>query len=438
MSVAPAMAETFPSNGLMQENKTYDNAATSTNMDGVYEGTVNAIAEYDIIDYIVNAGQYLPADSETVITCPAGSFCPGISGNVQYNQSASQGIQTCPTGYASSVVGASSDTQCYRQCSGNVTIAHATGVTGNDYYGNGTDTCEPTACENGYHVGGLDVVFKTPIVPIDYNDVANSYGYIPANGRGGRNYTNYGLTNNNTWAAEYEDGTIVSGRASCQSSATPDNMAVLYIMQNISAVMSGDMEFSELKAGVAQLVGDAKANWVENVFNQMMTGQLTEAQALTKVLGMFGINENANYTTSSTGQYCYCQLDGYIPNGGTLQAVSAPWVFAFTRDVAIGCADNCALYCGNSLVGGYSSSNSLAFRAAMLGAIESSPSMCEANTIKINWSDAAQTDIDANNAGTVTYGSDVRTPVKAQTIKGKTFKGWRFSKPEQTTTGNNG
>ncbi|MBQ7409489.1 MAG: hypothetical protein IJV03_02905, partial [Alphaproteobacteria bacterium] len=104
--VAPAIAEpsntgTFPNDGYMQEDYTYTNAATADNMDSVYEGTVNAVAEYDIIDYIVNAGQYLPADSATVITCPAGSYCPGIRGNVQYNQTTPQGIQTCPTGYDS-------------------------------------------------------------------------------------------------------------------------------------------------------------------------------------------------------------------------------------------------------------------------------------------------------------------------------------------------
>jgi hypothetical protein len=75
---------------------------------------------------------------------------------------------------------------------------------------------------------------------------------------------------------------------------------------------------------------------------------------------------------------------------------------------------------------------SLAFRAALFGSVQPSLAMCEANVININWSDASQTDIDANNAGTATYGSDVRTPVKAQTIKGKTFKGWRFSKPTET------
>jgi hypothetical protein len=68
----------------------------------------------------------------------------------------------------------------------------------------------------------------------------------------------------------------------------------------------------------------------------------------------------------------------------------------------------------------------------MLGSVtdfQPMPASCEANTIMINWSNADANDISANNAGTATYGSDVRTPVKAQTIKGKTFKGWRFSKP---------
>ena len=70
----------------------------------------------------------------------------------------------------------------------------------------------------------------------------------------------------------------------------------------------------------------------------------------------------------------------------------------------------------------------------MLGSVTSGGSgtaTCEANTITITWSNADANDISANNAGTATYGSDVRTPVKAQTIKGKTFKGWRFSKPTQ-------
>ena len=58
--------------------------------------------------------------------------------------------------------------------------------------------------------------------------------------------------------------------------------------------------------------------------------------------------------------------------------------------------------------------------------------MCDANTININWLGADDEDITANNAETVKYDGDIRTPVKAQTIKGKAFKGWRFSNPQTT------
>ena len=51
------------------------------------------------------------------------------------------------------------------------------------------------------------------------------------------------------------------------------------------------------------------------------------------------------------------------------------------------------------------------------------------NTITINWNGALQSDIDANDAGTVTYGGDIRTPRAAIDIPGKRFLGWRFSKP---------
>ena len=59
----PAMAETFPVDGNMLENKTYDEAATYTNM-GVYEGSVSANAYYDDIVYNIAAGNYLAAGSE--------------------------------------------------------------------------------------------------------------------------------------------------------------------------------------------------------------------------------------------------------------------------------------------------------------------------------------------------------------------------------------
>ncbi|MBQ0013610.1 MAG: hypothetical protein KBS86_03520 [Proteobacteria bacterium] len=385
--VAPAFAEpsytdTFPDDGYMQEDYTYINAATADNMDDVYEGTVNAVAEYDIVDYILSAGQYLPADSETPTTCPAGSYCSGI-GEVQYNETSAQGIATCPTGYALSADGATSANECYRTCSGNVEIEHATGVTGNDYYGTGVDTCEPTGCVNGWHLksGVNGSAIATAIGNTEGENSAsidNSGSFSQQAFAGGSNHdqTFYGLTDNNTWAVYYGSNKgMVSGQARCST------------VQGVGA-------------------------WDDASSSSDVTTHTTAE------LGAEG------------GQYCYCNVTGYTPDGGTLQAVLSPWVFYNDMFAAARCADYCTSDCALNLRNPYS--DSLVFRAALLGIIESSPAMCEANTITINWSNADAEDISANNAGTATYGSDVRTPVKAETIKGKTFKGWRFSKPEQT------
>ena len=390
--VAPAFAEmtdsnTFPnaSQGeYMQENTRYIGAATSTNMAGVYQdgATVDAVAEYDTIDYILTAGKYLPKDSETITTCPEGSFCAGGT-TVQYNQSSAQGIETCPTCYASSADGSSSNTQCYRACDINnvgdsvTAIAHATAISGNDYYGNGTDTCEPTACENGWHVKAGS---GAPDIGTD-----EGAGYT-ANTSTGSEYNSEDMSNTiiandpMAFAVDYGNKGIIKGHGRCSTQS-----------------------------------GTGIWNGASN------TSDVTTSATL----------------PDSAGGNCYCQLDSYTPVSGGSIALSSPWVF---NSGGGSDASSCASYCADTCATGmrYVDSSRLVFRAAVFGAIESSPAMCEANTITINWSDASAADISANNAGTATYGSDVRTPVKAATKKGKTFKGWRFSAPEQTTTGNNG
>ncbi|MBQ7055644.1 MAG: hypothetical protein IJN91_01795 [Alphaproteobacteria bacterium] len=71
----------------------------------------------------------------------------------------------------------------------------------------------------------------------------------------------------------------------------------------------------------------------------------------------------------SSGQYCYCTLDGYTPVGGAAQVLSAPWVFRYDRGAADNCADYCALYCARGLLWGDDSSG-LAFRSAVFNAVE--------------------------------------------------------------------
>ena len=389
--VMPAMAEPshtgeFPSTGLMQEDYTYTNAATFENT-GVYDGSVDAIAEFE---YQIGAGEYLPAGADEIVDCPAGSYCPGISGNVQYNQSTPQGIQTCPTEYASSAAGSSSNTQCYRACDINnmgtsfTNIAHAKTVSGNDYYGSGTDTCEPTDCVNGWHIkSGLDLTST-----IGTSEGGASLAFINNNGQFredsasyGQSY--YGISDNSTWAVNYRSSKgMLIGQARC------------------STQPGSNGEYTNGNR-------DNNGDW----------SNTTKLSSLTDETGQEG------------AQYCYCNVTGYKDDSGNMQAVSSPWVFREVVNYGGGCADYCANRCAYGMGDGYST---LTFRAVVFGSAIGGGLTCEANTITINWSDASQTDIDANNAGTATYGSDVRTPVKATTKKGKTFRGWRFSKPETT------
>ena len=106
---------------------------------------------------------------------------------------------------------------------------------------------------------------------------------------------------------------------------------------------------------------------------------------------------------------------------------AAPWVFTSDNGSAHDCASICASLCAIDLR--YDVAGSRAFRAAVFGSLGASAAgTCEANEIRITWTDAAPEDVDANNAGMCTYGGEIRTPVKAATIPGKTFMGWKFVK----------
>ena len=192
--VMPAMAvptntsNTFPNDELMQADYTYTNQATYNNM-GVYSDSVDAEANYDWELVTVNAGYYLPANSTTPVQCTSGNYCPGLAQQVHMDSTA-QGLTACPTGFTSSTAGATTDTQCYRACDVNnmgttiTTIAHASTLSGNDYYGNGTDTCAVSACENGYHVDNNACVANT--ITINWNGATAAA--ISANNAGTTTY----------------------------------------------------------------------------------------------------------------------------------------------------------------------------------------------------------------------------------------------------------
>ena len=385
---APAFAEpshtgTFPADGYMEEDYTYTNAATADNMDSVYEGTVNAVAEYEDVLYQIVAGQYLPAGAESPIDCDqSGYFCAGVQNGVYYDANNNQGLTSCSDAtngaYTLSAGTGDSADSCFRQCDMNnmgtsfADIPHAKTVSGNDYYGNGTDTCVPTECDNGYHVKPATPDLMT-VIGVDY-DYEPRAAYIGLNGQPSYYASNYGLMHNGEFVIDYGNRGKIYGYARCSARGVENP-------------------------------------WLDN-------NRIFESDHFIETL------------PDSTGQNCYCGLDGYTANGSNITiALSGPWVFLREiRDAS--CEDYCTAECEDALA--FPGDSFDGFMGVFLAAYPANSAMCEANVININWSNADAEDISANNAGTATYGSDVRTPVKAQTIKGKTFRGWRFSKPQQT------
>ena len=390
--------------------------------------TANTIATWDLIDYTLDPGEYLKVTdtSVTETTCPAGSYCVGGGYTVE---TANNSIAQCPTTHPNSVQGAGADTQCYTACTvATANIAHATAVSGNDYYGSGVDTCGATACETGYHVdgGGIELVEKTPLVPISLMDAGTGYRYVHAGGTSGYSGTVDAIPEDsvmapNTWATAYSDG-VVYGKASCQPSVDP---SIEYIMTNFGSVSSGEMTIEAFKTGLEPLAGADKAEYAANMITDVMSGNKSESEMYKALFGVFMTEPNANYATDSTGQYCYCQMDGFTPTGGTKEIVtSAPWVFNI-GDVIVS-ADDCEFYCAAycAYVVQHEDAAPLAFRAAVVGALEAveTGGICAANTINIDWNPDNNGEHIKNMC---TYEGAIEVP--ADPVKpGYTFMGWKL------------
>ncbi|MBR2510666.1 MAG: InlB B-repeat-containing protein, partial [Alphaproteobacteria bacterium] len=341
-------------------------------------------------------------------------------------ETANNSIAQCPTTHPNSAEGAGADTQCYTACTVDM-VAKATAVTGNDYYGSGVDTCGATACETGYHVdgGGLELVEKTPLAPISMTDYGAGYRYVNANGTSNSQSTVDAIpadsvTAPNTWAVAYSDG-VVYGKASCQPAS--NDAAIAYVMSTYQSVLGGGMTIEAFKSGLEPIAGSVLTDYAADILLGLMKGTKTEKDMYEAVFVVFGTKKDANYSTDSVGEYCYCQMDGFMPNGGTEQIViSAPWVFVSDLGSADFCADYCAFRCADGLRsdGAYN----LAFRAAVVGALEAveTGGICAANTINIDWNP------DNNGAHTInqcTYEGSITVP--ADPVKpGYTFTGWKL------------
>ena len=386
--------------------------------------TANTIATWSLNEYTLNPGEYLKVTdtSVTETTCPAGSYCVGGGFTVE---TANSSIAQCPTGYPNSDAGAGADSQCYTVCTvANANIAHATAVKGNDYYGTGTDTCEPTECMAGWHIKpGLDIgatIGEDAGTDSAYINNNGSFSEKNWDGTGPKGQEYYGISDKNSFAVDYAGKGLLTGRASCQPKADP---AVEYFWNNVYSFNDGDISREEFYAGLVSAGGTTKADILMDYYDASWGDGIDDEESMYKKYYTTFIEPDANYSTDSTGQYCYCQVDGFTPTGGTKAIVtSAPWVFSDDGGSADDCADRCAHNCSFH-VRSSDVVRDLAFRAVAVGNIPALPATCEANTINIDWN--------PDNGGEhiknmCTYEGEITLPTPDPVKPGYTFTGWKL------------
>ena len=399
--------------------------------------TANTIATWDLIDYTLNPGQYLSVTETSVdkTTCPAGSYCVGGGYTVE---TANNSIAQCPTGYPNSATGAGADTQCYTACTvATANIAHATAVSGNDYYGTGTDTCGATACDKGYHVDGdIEIIEKKPLVDINYKGTGGShFAAIDANGAiyaPSDLYDELSNRPNNSWVSVV-DQTLIYGIASCQPIMGNNELNTL--KNGLMGVLGGVMSIEEFKTAFEPIAGVAKTNLATDLIlaiQQRGVAGLTDDE-FNELFGVFLALRDVQFNTTDIGPYCFCKATAAKNIDGVMQnIVSAPWGFPqqslFEGWDASQCATDCAVICANVL-----SANSWgndAFRAAVFGALDyTQTGICAANTINIDWN--------PDNGGEhiknmCTYEGSITLPTPDPVKPGYTFTGWKLL--ENTTT----
>ena len=258
--------------------------------------------------YRMNAGIYLPAGASDAVICPSGSYCPGAD-SVTKNSNKNQGISECPTEYPYSDAGAVSASNCYKPCTTD-DVVNSVSVTGKNYYGDGYDTCAATQCLADWKLQDLyGIVGDTEGLNSAYIST-NSSSYGEFRDSAGLDQDYYGISEIGSFAVDYGDTGIITGRARCSTKSGTNN----------GGTWTNPTRFKEL---------DDES-------------------------GVVG------------ARYCYCQVDSYTPVGGLTQVLyDMPWVFKEESWSDSGCSEYCAQSCAGGLKSAYT--ESLAFRSAVFG-----------------------------------------------------------------------
>ena len=161
----------------------------------------------------------------------------------------------------------------------------------------------------------------------------------------------------NEWKADFSYGTVY-GLASCQPTL---DASIAYLNENVNLVIAGQKDPALAISEYTQIAGAEKGAILQQAFTEYTNGH--EDEALYLLYKNLYVDSGNEFTTTSSGQYCFCQANGYKANGSTsIQHVSSPsWVFNYDG----GNAGNCAAHCANNCA--YDVYNVSAFRRAVFG-----------------------------------------------------------------------
>ena len=173
----------------------------------------------------------------------------------------------------------------------------------------------------GWRVRQAQCSFASSVCGLNGSDLdgltSQGYGYARLNANAGDNESTYGLTTGSgQWAVSFTNGGIVRGIASCSS--------------------TGSTAF-------------------DTVIGAFANGTMTMEQVIAAVYGSCAsdaIKPGNTFSSSSSGQYCWCKVDSYTPSGGQQCNIqtSFSWIFTVERSDASNCATQCAQDCAVSVV----------------------------------------------------------------------------------------
>ena len=412
--------------------------------------TLNAI--WTANQYQCYPGQYLSASDADYHQCPANSFCDG-NGTYTYTDGVDGCLNSCSTvdeigeGYAAgsfpnSDAGATNARWCYNPetttcteknlyyyghgtpnyaTSGNVNCKRYSSTNRNsglDCTLTDVSACTITSltCDAGYHESGTNGVLANYVnenISWDYRFTI--YKSKAGEANGGSDHDGTGGTsglNPGEWKNIWYDGTWVKGTTSCNTTSNRFAVYYSYALQ----FGNGQITAEQFAAAVQPLfTTQEEFAYATGLLQQYVAGTIDQNTALVLIYEKLGGAEGSHdFSTDSTGAYCWCKMTQYSIQGGTTQnASSATWTPGRFYADATECSQMCADVCGQAV-------KSNAFhRNAIFGSLGANMK-CEPNTINLNWN---PDNGDANSQSQCIYDGGITLPDEPSK-SGYTFGGW--------------